>query len=95
MRGMKTMRVMTSRAIAVAAAAAIALTAATMPASAGGGYYHRNNDAAAAAAVVGIFGAVAGIIAANQHRRSYGYDHPRPVYRGHWLGHRHHHHRHW
>jgi hypothetical protein len=86
------MRVMTSRAIAVAAAAAIALTAATLPASAGGGYYyHRNNDAAAAAAVVGIFGTMAAIIAANQNRRVYNYYQPGVGHRGHWHGYHHHH----
>ena len=72
------MRVMTSRAIAVAAAAAIALTAATLPASAGGGYYHRNNDAAAAAAVIAAFGTMAAIIASSQHRRAHHHHHGWP-----------------
>jgi hypothetical protein len=89
------MRVLTSRAIAVAAAAAIALTSATLPASAGGYYYRRNNDAAAAAAAIGIFGAMAAIIAANQNRRVYndyhpGHYHPGMGYRGSWHGSHHH-----
>ena len=81
-----TMRIMLSRAIAVAAAAAIALTAVALPANAGGGYYHRDNDAAAAAAVIGIFGTMAAIIAANQHRgHHHGY---RYVYPSHGYYHR-------
>jgi hypothetical protein len=92
-----------SRVIAAAAAAAIALTAfSTAPAQA----RVRNGDAIALGAIVGLFGTVAALAAANAARdRHYGpyyaAPHPgAPVYRGpvhrshRWGGwHRHHWHR--
>ncbi len=90
-----------SCAIAAAAAAAIALTSFTAtPASAG-----RRGDAVALGAIVGLFGTVAAIAAANAHDRRESYYRPRyvqpgyggryihgPVHRGpRWDGwHRHH-----
>jgi hypothetical protein len=83
------MRTMTGRAIATAAAAVIALTTVSLqPAAAAS----RRGDAAAAAAILGIFGTVAGLIAAQQYRddQAYAYGpvynegpvYGRPVYRG-------------
>ena len=71
------MRTFTGRAIATAAAAAIALTTFSLqPAAAGS---RHGNDAAALAAFAAVFGSIAAIIAADQHRdrRSYGH---RPSY---------------
>ena len=70
-----------SRAIAVVAAAAFALTTFGMaPANAGG--RHRHGDAIAAAAIIGLFGTVAAIAAANARDRHGHYDrhHYRPPY---------------
>lgn len=74
------MRTMTSRAIA-AAAVAIALTTMSLQPAAANGRYN-NGDAAAAAAIVGIFGTVAALIAANSHRHHYGPVYGAPVYGG-------------
>lgn len=91
-----------SRAIAVVAAAAFALTTFGM-APADAGSRHRHGDAIAAAAIIGLFGTVAAIAAANaRHDRYYRppyaaypgdrYYHRGPVYHGpRWDGrHRHH-----
>ena len=73
-----------SRALAAVAAAAIAFTAISFtPANAG----PRRGDAVALAAIVGLFGTVAAIAAANAHERSYrphyrAHDYGAPVYRG-------------
>jgi hypothetical protein len=93
----KTMRIIASRAIATAAAAVVALsTVSLQPAAASG----RHGDAAAAAAVIGMFGTIAGIIAAEQYRNDYaaapvygapvygGPVYAAPVYRGSGRGHR-------
>jgi hypothetical protein len=88
------MRTLTSRAIVTAAAAAIALTTFSLqPAAAG---YRHGNDAAAIGTFAAVFGAIAGIIAAEQYRDqpvyepSYGYGpvYPAPEPYRHW-------HRHW
>src|SRR5437016_2576153 len=100
------MRILTSRAIATAAAAAIALsTVGLATASAHGPDYgyapqagYDNGDAAAAAAMLAIFGTMAALIAANQHRDHVYHG---PVYGGpvhgpygrQWSEWRHHHHR--
>jgi hypothetical protein len=85
------MRILASRAITTAAAAVIALsTVGLQPAAASG----RHGDAAAAAAIIGMFGTIAGLIAAEQYRNDYAaapvygapvYEGPvyaRPIYRG-------------
>ncbi len=67
-----------SRAIAVAAAAAFALTSfGTVQANAGS----RQGDAIAAAAIIGLFGTVAAIAAANARDRHY-YREPYAAYPG-------------
>jgi hypothetical protein len=101
----KAMLTLRSRAIAVAAAAAFTL-ATFAPGTAEARV--RNGDAVAAAAIVGLFGAVAAIAAANARDRyearyyrppyavhpGYGYGYRGPVHPGHrWQGwHRHHRH---
>jgi hypothetical protein len=78
------MRTFTGRAIATAAAAAIALTTFSLqPAAAGS---RHGNDAAALAAFAAVFGTIAAIIAADQHRDRPSYRHHRsythgPAYR--------------
>jgi cobalamin synthase len=74
---MQTLQTLKSRAIGTAAAAAIALTALNQPAAAHSRYI---NNVGAAAAAIAIFGTVAAIIAASQHRHAY--HRVGPVYRG-------------
>jgi len=77
-----TMFTKTSRAIATAAAAAIALSTIGLQPAAAGGRYHNGGDAAAAAAIIGIFGTVAALIAADQYRNHHRHGYYGPVYGG-------------